>query len=264
MTGSPFPGMDPYLEGELWQEFHSTLANAVRALLLEVLPPKYVALLSKRFVMAQGGLSILGLPPQRVIYPDVSVVKQPSLKEAAEVVYAGPEAPVELVSPLPEEVPLLNVEIRDTAQRRLVTLIEILSPVNKQGSGFREYVERRTGILQTQTHLLEIDLLRAGERIPLIGGELPLAPYYVYLSRFDRRPRTQVWPCALRRPLPTIPVPLLPPDADVPLKLQAAVDACFKLVGYERLLDYAQPPPMPALSAEDGQWLHARVGERAR
>jgi len=261
MTGSPFPGMDPYLEGELWQEFHSTLANAVRAQLLEVLPPKYVALLSKRFVMALGALSILGLPPERVTYPDVSVVKQPSLKEAAEVAYAGPEAPVELVSPLPEEVPLLNVEIRDAAQRRLVTLIEILSPVNKQGLGFREYVERRTGILQTRTHLLEIDLLRAGERIPLIGGELPPAPYYIYLSRFDRRPRTQVWPCGLRRPLPTVPVPLLPPDADVPLRLQAVVDACFKLVGYERLLDYTPPPPPPALSADDQEWLRARIAE---
>jgi hypothetical protein len=25
--GSPFPGMAPYLEGEMWMEFHDTLAN---------------------------------------------------------------------------------------------------------------------------------------------------------------------------------------------------------------------------------------------
>ncbi|MCX7853165.1 MAG: DUF4058 family protein [Caldilineales bacterium] len=31
---SPFPGMDPYLEGELWQEFHETLAHAIRGQLL--------------------------------------------------------------------------------------------------------------------------------------------------------------------------------------------------------------------------------------
>lgn len=90
----------------------------------------------------------------------------------------------------------------------------------------------------------EVDLLRGGTRIQLLG-EPPPAPYYVYLSRRQRRPYTQIWPITLRDPLPTVPVPLLPPDPDVPLDLQAAVDACFDLVGYERLLDYAGPPPRP-------------------
>jgi hypothetical protein len=40
MSGSPFPGMDPYLEGELWQEFHDTLAHQIRGQLLPLLPPK--------------------------------------------------------------------------------------------------------------------------------------------------------------------------------------------------------------------------------
>jgi hypothetical protein len=47
----------------------------------------------------------------------------------------------------------------------------------------------------------------------------------------------------------------------VPLDLQAAVRACFDLVGYERLLDYTSPPPPPELSAADAAWadevLHA-------
>jgi hypothetical protein len=51
------------------------------------------------------------------------------------------------------------------------------------------------------------------------------------------------------------PVPLLEPDPDVILDLQAAVDACFALVGYERLLDYADPPPPPPLDGADGAWL---------
>ena len=46
--GSPFPGLDPYLEGEFWQEFHETLASAIRAQLMPLLSPKYVALLAKR------------------------------------------------------------------------------------------------------------------------------------------------------------------------------------------------------------------------
>jgi len=247
--------MDPYLEGELWQEFHETLASAIRAQLLPRLPAKYVALLAKRYALDRPVLSILDVPSERVIYPDVHVA---ALRERADVAFAPvgvgvAEPPFELLSPIPEQVPLLSVEIRDVAERRLVTVIEILSPVNKRGEGWRDYVERRTDLLQTRTHLLEIDLLRQGTRIPLVG-ELPPASYYVYLSRTQRRPRTQVWPVQLHDRLPTVPVPLLPPDPDVPLDLQAAIKACFDLVGYERLLDYAAPPPPPPLSESDAVW----------
>jgi hypothetical protein len=51
---------------------------------------------------------------------------------------------------------------------------------------------------------------------------------------------------------------LLPPDPDVPLQLQAAVQACFELVGYERLLDYSQPPP-PPFNPEDLAWVEMTV-----
>ena len=37
---SPFPGMDPYLEGDMWQEFHETLASAMRAQLMPLLTPR--------------------------------------------------------------------------------------------------------------------------------------------------------------------------------------------------------------------------------
>ncbi len=253
---SPFPGMDPYLEGEMWQEFHETLAGAIRAQLLPLLAPKYVALLAKRYVLDRPALGIFDLPAERIVYPDVHVVAPPGAPAAARAGggAAMAEPVVELPSPVPEEVPLLGVEIRDVAQRRLVTVIEILSPVNKHGEGAREYAERRMELLQTNTHLLEIDLLRQGRRIQLLG-EPPPAPYYAYLSRVQRRPRTQVWAISLREPLPRLPAPLLPPDPDVPLDLQAAVRACFDLVGYERLLDYMAPPPSPDLSDDDAAWV---------
>ncbi len=104
---------------------------------------------------------------------------------------------------------------------------------------------------------MEIDLLSAGYRIPL-EGKLPPAPYYVYLSRCDRRPRTEVWAIRLPEPLPRVPVLLLPPDADVVLDLLAAVDAGFALVGYERLLNYRAAPP-GALSAADQAWVAAHL-----
>lgn len=264
---SPFPGMDPYLEGELWQEFHETLAGATRGQLLTQLPAKYVALLAKRYVVGEPpsgvlpglGLNIVDWPPQRVIYPDVHGAALPSkkLREPAASWDAGAalmEPVAEVASPLPEQAPQISVEIRDVAQRRLVTIIEILLPANKHRQGAVEYHERRIQLLQTRTHLLEIDLLRGGTRIRLLA-QPPPAPYYLYLSRTERRPYTQIWPAALRQRLPVVPVPLLHPDPDVILDLQAAVDACFALVGYERLLDYAAPPPPPPLEDEDAVWL---------
>lgn len=191
---SPFPGMDPYLEGELWQEFHETLA-----------------------------------PPA-----------------------------AQLISPMAEEAPLLSVEVHDVANRRLVTVIEILSPVNKMGEGTIEYAKKRQDVMKKAIHLLEIDLLRRDQRIALEGA-LPPADYCVYLSRFTHRPYTDVWPVRLREPLPVVPVPLLLPDEDVALDLQRAVDACYDLVHYERLLDYTAPPPPPPLSEEDAGWVRTVV-----
>lgn len=262
---SPFPGMDPYLEGEMWQEFHETLAGAIRAQLMPLLRPKYVALLAKRYDLDYSLSGVVGVMPGKTLYPDVHVVTPPRAAQVAASVVTHPaitSPPVELLSPMPEPVPILSIEIRDVAQRRLVTAIEILSPVNKRGEGVHDYAEKRLALLQTRTHLLEIDLLRGGTRIELIG-ELPPAPYYVFLSRCQRRPHTEacgelcrtVWPIGLREPLPTVPVPLLPPDPDVPLDLQAALAACFDLVGYEQLLEYTQPPPPPELNAEDMAWV---------
>ena len=264
---SPFPGMDPYLEGELWQEFHETLAAAIRGQLLAKLPAKYVALLAKRYVVGEPpsgilpglGLNIVDWPQQRVIYPDAHVAALPAkkLREPGpgwDADVALMEPAVELANPLPDQAPQLSVEIRDVAQRRLLTLIEILSPANKHSRGALEYHDRRIELLQTRTHLLEIDLLRGGVRIALLA-EPPAASYYVYLSRTERRPYTQIWPMALRQRLPAVPVPLLHPDPDVVLDLQTAVDGCFALVGYERLLDYADPPPPPPFSDEDTTWL---------
>jgi hypothetical protein len=254
--------MDPYLEGEMWQEFHETLAGEIRAQLLPHLRPKYVALLAKRYVVDRPGLGIVQ-PPDRIVYPDVHVAKPPHPPSPFPSVQTGVavmEPTIEILSPMLDEVPVLSVEIRDVADRRLVTLIEILSPVNKRGEGAREYAARRLELLQTATHLLEIDLLCQGQRIQLIG-EPPPAPYYVYLSRTQRRPYTQLWAIALQQRLPAVPVPLLPPDADVPLDLQAAVDACFALVGYEELLDYTALPPA-GLNQAEREWTLSLLEER--
>src|SRR4029453_5934831 len=101
----------------------------------------------------------------------------------------------------------------ETGNRQLVTAIEILSPTNKRAEGRMEYLVKRRRILLSTAHLLEIDLLRQGQRLPM-HDPLPPAEYFVLLSRAENRPITEVWPLALRDPLPTVPVPLLPGDSD--------------------------------------------------
>ena len=88
--------------------------------------------------------------------------------------------------------------------------------------------------------MIEIDLLRGGERPPL-AGPVPSAPYYVTLSRAPRRPVVDVWPIQLWEKLPAMPVPLLDPDPDVPLDLGTVVAAVYERGAYARLIDYRLP-----------------------
>ena len=259
---SPFPGMDPYLEGEWWQEFHETLAGVIRGQLVPQLPDRYVALLAKRYVLDRPALSVLDAP-SRTIYPDVHVITSSRTPATASTTGRGTITPfsAEVVGPTP--MPQLSVEIREVGERRLVTLIEILSPINKRGEGARDYADRRLELLQTAVHLLEIDLLRAGTRIAF-NEPLPPAPYYVFLSRAERRPYTQVWAIGLCDQLPTVPVPLLAPDPAVTLDLQAALGSSFDLAHYERLLDYQSSPPPPELDAADAAWVRATVQAAGR
>jgi hypothetical protein len=158
--------------------------------------------------------------------------------------------------------PQVTIEIYDAAHRRLVTAIEVLSPSNKQMPGLRDYAAKRQEYLHSRVHLLEIDLLRAGRRFP-VTDPLPAEPYFVFLSRADRRPSTEIWPIPLSQSLPAVPAPLLPGDADTPLDLNVALAAVHDVMGYHGLIDYTRPPPGP-LTPEQAAWLDRRLREVGR
>src|SRR5262249_5269831 len=116
-------------------------------------------------------------------------------------------------------------------------------------------------VLSSAAHLLEIDLIRQGKRPPM-KKRLPDYPYFVFLSRSERRPMTEIWPIAFDSPLPTIPVPLLPGDLDVTLDLQNALTVVYDANRFDLDLDYDLPPPVPR--PDDGnQWL-ARIQQAPR
>jgi Protein of unknown function (DUF4058) len=92
--------------------------------------------------------------------------------------------------PLAEEVQERYLEIREVATGRVVTMIELLSPKNKRsGDGRDAYSQKRQRIMLSQTHLVEIDLLRSGETLPMVGATP--SDYRILVSRSDRRPQAQ-------------------------------------------------------------------------
>jgi hypothetical protein len=149
-------------------------------------------------------------------------------------------------------VPHATVAIRNVEHHHLVVVIEILSPTNKRGEGYREYLRRRDRFLGSDVHLLEIDLLRKGRRVPM-EEPLPPTPYFVFLSRAEQRPFTEVWPITLDQPLPEIPVPLLPGNPDAKLDLQPALATVYDECGLNYMIDYTKPPRIQ-LSPEQAAW----------
>ena len=48
---SPFPGMDPYFEGDLWPTFHTQFGVEIARQLTPNLAPRYIARAEKRFIV---------------------------------------------------------------------------------------------------------------------------------------------------------------------------------------------------------------------
>jgi hypothetical protein len=231
--------MDPYLEGSLWTTFHFALGAEIVRQLAPRLRPRYLVLPVERCVTeTTDDIAITAS-----IYPDVGIAK--GVKESSTAyVAATNDAPLLLATVIPEAVPHVSIEIRDAANRQLVTAIEILSPTNKRGEGRTEYLSKRRRLLLSTAHLLEIDLLRQGLRVPM-QQPLPTAEYFIFLSRAENRPITGVWPVLLSQSLPRVPIPLLPADPDASLELQQTFATAYDLLGYDLAIDYTQPPDIP-------------------
>lgn len=201
---------------DIWRDFHTELASEIRARLAPQLRPKYIAALEPRIEMNE--VFVQAAP--RAIYPDVAVVRPHGDVRMGVAVLEIPPAPL-IGDFVQEEFKVVAVEIRLAQSGKLITAIEILSPTNKRpnSQALAAYRRKRVERRGAEVALLEIDLLRAGERMQ-IRGALPDVPYFVFLNRGGTR--VEIWPIALPDPLPVIPVPLEYPDADVALDLGLA------------------------------------------
>jgi len=220
---TPFPGMDPYLEHPaLWPDMHNRLIAALADAMTPLVAPRYYVGLERRaYLLKPDDLVLIGVL-------DVDV-------------------------PMAEEVGETFLEVHEVANGRLVTLLELLSPVNKLSTqGRDDYERKRLAVFRSRTNLVEVDLLRAGEPMPVVGG--PAAgDYRILVSRGESRPRSQLYPFGLRDPIPPFPLPLLPGDPEPAIDLGAVLHALYDRARFDLRLDYARPP-VPPLDEPDAAW----------
>ena len=115
--------------------------------------------------------------------------------------------PVMVEVPMPEEIQERYLEVRDVTTGEVVTTLELISPSNKRlGRGRSRYEEKRLMVLGSRTHLIEVDLIRAFNPLP-IRGNMPFSLYRILISRADQRPLAALYPFNL-------PESRTPPQAD--------------------------------------------------
>jgi len=243
--------MDTFIEGQLWRDFHHMIISATRELLGPLLLPRYVVLVEEHVFLSHPSED-----DPRGRWPDVFIVEQEDAPHAAGgggggTATAVAVAPVVLTLPEPRHERQAYLTILEREEGNVVTVLEVLSPTNKSadGHGYRQYLEKRDEILESPAHLVEIDLLRGGLRLPTVEP-LPPSDYYAFVTRAPERPRVAVYAWPLRHVLPPLPIPLAPEDPEESLDLQAAFTMAYDRALYAYSLNYRREVT-PPLSEDD-------------
>jgi hypothetical protein len=214
--------MDPFLEDDrFWPLFQHLLVSSVCQMIAPALRDCYRHEVATRRYLAVGGPAAGAAPPERV-----------------------------------EEF----VEIR-TADGRLVTLLDVVSPANKTTTEGREaYLATRSMAKAAGANLVEIDLVLQGQPTLAYSREsLPDWDYAVTVVRASYPERYEIYSATLQKRLPRFRLPLAADDRDAVLDLQASFTHCYDQGGFAAKIDYRQGPA-EALGVE----VHRRVAELLR
>lgn len=229
---SPFPGMNPYLEHpELFPGIHHYLISALARFLSPQLRPKY-----------------------RVA---VEVRMYETTDENSLVAVATPTSqPVKVKIPMPVAIKEGYLEVREVGTETLITTIEILSPSNKRvGKGREMYEEKREQVLASRTNLVEIDLLRRGNPMPIVDNNTQ-SQYRILVCRGNSRPNADLYAFNLPDVIPCFSLPLRAGDNEPVLDLQSLLNNVYDVYGYDLVVNY-NDEPVPQLSKSDAAWMDA-------
>jgi hypothetical protein len=256
-VSSPLLGMNPYLEHPiLWTGIHHRLITAIANHLAPQIRPKYIVAIEERVYEVNSDTALL------VSVPDVAVQSSFSaaLPPESNLAVALTTQPIEVTLPLPEMLTEAYLEIRAVDTEEVVTVIEVLSPKNKQvGVGRLQYETKRLKILGSMNHLVEIDLLRQGSPMPMAGQ--PQTHYRIVVSRSESRPKAQLYGFNLQDKMPEFPVPLRAGESEPTIDLKPLLDEIYDQGSYDLRIDYRRVP-VPTLSESDMTWVNERLHQQ--
>lgn len=258
---SPFPGLDPFLESQLWDDFHTKFITIISERLVPRVRPQYLVNVERYVYVTQPDDDQDDDEVVQIIASDVFVADTGhGWRE-----YAGKG--VATLVPVRNRLPMRKrrrafLTIRTKEFQQVVTVIELLSPSNKASKdGQAEYLGKRANVQYSRANLVELDFLRGGLRLPTAE---PLQPgdYFAFVSHANERSYVDVYGWSLRDPLPSIPIPLAEPDPDVLLDLQEVFTTTYDRAGYDYALNY-RAAVRPPLSADDAAWVTERLASFA-
>jgi Protein of unknown function (DUF4058) len=256
MVNYPFPGMNPYLENPVfWSELHHRLITAIADAIEVNIPPQYRVAIEQRNYLSDDSDGIL------VGIPDISVFsKQAATHQISSTTQATAEG-ITVMMPMPENVTESYLEIQEIATGFVVTTIEILSPKNKRaGEGRKAYESKRRKVLASHSHLVEVDLLRSGKPM-LVLGEVPASDYQIVVSRSEMRPKAKLYAFSVQQPIPSFSLPLQSEDIEPILDIQSLLNSIYNRARYYLTIDY-NLEPVPPLKPDTAAWCDALLREQ--
>lgn len=248
---NPFPGMNPYLENsELWHQVHNHLIAGIALTIANQIAPQYRVSIEQRCYQSfDDPQSLVGITDVG-IKPDDWSADRPIESAGAVSTLIKPQR---VRIPVPWEVKERYLEVREVATKELITVIEILSPVNKRsGKGRSLYEAKRTKILTSFTNLIEIDLLRSGQPMAMMGASR--SDYRILVSRSGDRPHADLFRFDLKEAIPNFPLPLRPESAEVMVDLQSVLNDIYDRARLDLSIDYSQDP-WPEVAEESLVWM---------
>lgn len=236
MISSPFPGMDPFLEiNPRWEVFHGWFIRELARQSIGRARELGCDVDVERSVYGReptGELILVGEPD--LFARHESAFGRPKPMRGGDMALAEPRAIHEVVLD-PDEMETHKQQylvVRESGEwARVLAVVELLSFANKEGSYAPKYREKRSRLLSSMAHFMEIDFLRAGTNPSRdLFPELPRAPYFIFVARKTGMGRNEEgYPLRLQDALPVVGLPLGPGRPDLPLDLAAAFRSAYDL-----------------------------------
>ena len=254
--------MNPYLErAGLWPDVHNRIIVHLGDFLAARLQPEYVVRMQQRVYVSAAPDGNGGQPQYRI--PDAIVLAGAGAVPGPASVPASAPAPAAkgetAADAIAVQMPSVDLErqyyleVLRVGNREVIAVIELLSPANKWGDGRQEYLAKRAAVKVSTAHLVEIDLLRAGAPMPVIG-DVPSSSYRILVRDARRSPAAELYPFGIRQAIPDFVLPLAEGSEGVGVDLNRVVNGVYVAGAYWLDIDY-RGDPEPPLSDDDRRWV---------